>query len=50
MGLTKGEKIMVLNWGRSVIVVNSGLEDREGRMRLKRMWKLITGDLRSIAS
>ena len=35
------EKIVVLDWGRSEMVVNSCLEDLEGRMRLKRMWKLI---------
>ena len=39
--LTGVEKIMVLNWGRSEMVVNSCLEGREGRMRLKRMWKLV---------
>ena len=32
--LTKGEILMVFDWGRSEIVVNSGLEDVEGRMRL----------------
>ena len=41
MQLTRVKKIMVLNWGRSEIVVNSYLEDLEGRMRWKRMWKLI---------
>ena len=40
-GLTRVEKIMVWDWGRSKMVVNSCIEDREGRMRLKRMWKLV---------
>jgi len=35
------KRITVLVWGRSEIVVNGCLEDLEGRMRLKRMWKLI---------
>ena len=39
--LTRVENIMVLDWGRSEMVVNSCLEDLEGRMRLKRMWKLV---------
>jgi len=39
--LTWVEKIMVLKWGQSEMVENSDLEDQEGRMRLKRMWKLI---------
>ena len=34
-------KIMVLDWGRFEMVVNSCLEHREGRMRFKGMWKLI---------
>ena len=29
------------DWGRSEMVVNSCLEDPEGRMRLKKMWNLI---------
>ena len=41
MGLTWVEKIMVLDGGRSEMVVNSCLEDLEGRMRLKRMWKFV---------
>ena len=40
-GFTRVEKIMILEWGRSEMVVNSYLEDLGGRMRLKRMWKLI---------
>ena len=39
--LTRVEKIIVLDWGRSEVVVNSRLEDLEGRMRLKRIWKLV---------
>ena len=38
---TRVEKIMVLDWGQSEMVVNSCLEDMEGRMRLRRMWKLV---------
>ena len=41
MGLTRVEKIMVLDWGQSEIALNSCLEELEGRMTLKRMWKLI---------
>ena len=37
----KVEKIMVWDWGGSEMLVNSCLEDLEGRMRLKRMWKLV---------
>ena len=39
--LTRVEKIKVLDWGRSEMVVNSYLEDLDGRMRSKRMWKFI---------
>ena len=35
-----GGTIMVLKWERSEMVVNSCLEVLEGRMRLKKMWKL----------
>ena len=35
------EKIKVLDWGRSEMVVNSCLEDLKGRMTLKRLWKSI---------
>ena len=35
------EKIMVLDWGRSEMVVNSCFQDLEVGMRLKRMWKLM---------
>ena len=38
--LMRVEKIMGLDWGWSEMVVNSCLEDLEGRVRLKRMWKL----------
>ena len=38
---TRLGKIMVLDGGRSEMVVNSGLEDLEVRMRLKKMWKLV---------
>ena len=41
MGLTRVEKIMVLDWGQSEMALNSCLEELEGRMTLKRMWKLI---------
>ena len=41
MALTRVEKIMVLDWGQSEITLNSCLEELEGRMTLKRMWKLI---------
>ena len=41
MGLKRVEKIMVLDWGQSEMVVNSCLEDVERRKRLKRMWKLV---------
>ena len=41
MGLMEVEQIMVLDWGRSEMVVNSCLEDLEGRMRLKTMWKFV---------
>ena len=40
-GLMGVKKIMVLDEGLSEMVVNSCLEDLEGRMKLKRMWKLI---------
>ena len=36
-GLTRVAKIMDFEWGTSEMVVNSCLEDLEGRMRLKRM-------------
>ena len=39
-GLTRVEKIKVLDWGRTEMVVNSCL-DLEERMRLKRMWTLV---------
>ena len=39
-GLMEGEKIMVLDRGGEQ-VVNINLEDQGGRMRLKRMWKLL---------
>ena len=32
---------MVLDWGRSEMMVNRCLEDLEGRMRLKRTWRLV---------
>ena len=32
---------MVLDWGRSEMVVNGCLEHLEGRMRLKRVWKFV---------
>ena len=35
------EKIIVLEWRLSEMGVNICLEDRERKMRLKRMWKLI---------
>ena len=41
MRLTRGEKIMVLDWGRCEMVMNSCFEDLEESMRVKRMWKLI---------
>ena len=42
VGVNEGrKKIMVLNWGRSEIVVNSCFEGLEGRMRLKTMWKMV---------
>ena len=41
MGLMRVENIMVLNWGRSEIVVNSSLEDLEVRLTLNRMCKLV---------
>ena len=41
MGLIRVEKIMLLDWGWSEVVVDSCLEDLEGRMRLKKMWKFI---------
>ena len=37
--LTRVEEIMVLNWGHSEMVVNSCLEDLDGRIRFKGMWK-----------
>ena len=37
----KVEKIMVWDWGGSEMLVNSCLEDLEGRMRLKRMRKFV---------
>ena len=40
-GLTRAENIMVLDGGRSEMVLNSCLEDLEGRIRLKGMWKLV---------
>ena len=40
MGLTRAEKIMVLDWRRSEMA-NSCIEDPEVRLRLKGMWKLI---------
>ena len=40
-GLTRVEKIMVLNWGQSEMAVNFCLEYLEGKMRLKRVWKLM---------
>ena len=39
--LTRIEKTMVSDGGRSEMTVNSCLEDLEGRMRLKRMWKFV---------
>ena len=39
--LTRVEKIMAYDWGWPEMVDNSCLEDLEGRMRLKRMWKSI---------
>ena len=39
--LTWVEKIMVLVWGHSEMVVNSCLEDLKGRMGLKKMGKLL---------
>ena len=38
-GLTRVEKITVLDWGQSEMVVKSCLEDLEGRVILRRMWK-----------
>ena len=40
VGLIRVEKIMALDWVQSEMV-NSRLEDLDGRMRLKRMWKLV---------
>ena len=40
-GLKRVERFMVLDWGRSEMVMNSCFEDLEGRMRWKRMWKLV---------
>ena len=40
MGLTRTENI-VSDWALSEMVVNSCLEDLDGRMRLKKMLKLI---------
>ena len=39
--LMRVEMIMVLDCGQSEMVLNSCLEYVEGRMKLKRMWKLI---------
>ena len=35
------EKIMVLDWRLYEMVMNSCLQDLDGRIRLKRMWKLV---------
>jgi len=40
VGLTRTENI-VSDWALSEMVVNSCLEDLDGRMRLKRIWKLV---------
>ena len=40
-GLTGVEKILVLDGGRSEVVVNNSFEGLEGRMGLKRVWEFI---------
>ena len=35
------QRILVLDWGQSEMVVSSCLEDLEGGMRLKRVWKVV---------
>ena len=41
LGLKRIKNIIVLDFGQSEMVVNSCLEDVEGRMGLKRMWKAV---------
>ena len=40
-GVNEGTEDQGLYWGRSVMVLNSCLEDLEGRMRLKWMFNLV---------